>query len=249
MAIASVGSVGTAGHATNASGASWTVTGCTASAGDVLVLISASDNNGTTTGYSNEVASVTDSASNTWSILNDGTNNAAYVYSPTGVANDGAAVSVWRTKVTSALSSGTITITLNNSKDAKATSIWRYTVGTGMTLAAVSGTVMGYGENVDTTYMTALAISGLTSGEYLFFRGGAAERGFGSLTVSSGYTQVTPHAVSSPAMASAGEFRILTGTSSTSQPFYNDKADIATVFLALKEVAVSSSSAFFAHAG
>jgi len=242
MAIASVGNVGTAGHATNASGTSWTVTGCTASVGDIIILVSASDNHHTTYGYYNEVASVEDSASNVWSIVNDGTNDAAYVYSPTGSVNDGAAVSIWKTRVTSALSSGTITITLNNSKNAKATSIWRYTVDSGNTLSAVSGKTVGYGENVDTAYLTALSISGLSSDEYLFIRGGAAERAFGSLSVSSGYTEFTPHAASSPPMASAGEFRILTGTSSTSRPFYNDKADIATIFIALREVPITPDS-------
>jgi len=244
MAITSGGAVGSSGFANSTNQTSWTVSGCTASVDQEVIVVIASDNNHTTYGYYSDVSSISDSAGNTWAILNDGSNDAAYTYSPTGNVNDGAHVSIFKSKITNALSSGTITITLNSAKVAKVCTISKYSVETGYTLRCVSSKNVGCVKTTNRPYDTSLgslSISGLSSQEYLFLRGVAVEyyTEVDVTTATSGFTEGTAHAASGGSSSTSQgvgfEFKIATATSATSNPSFDRDADTASIFVALKE--------------
>jgi len=246
MAITSGGAVGSGGYTNTSNTTSWDVTGCSAAIDDEVIVIIAVDNYHTTYGYYSDVSSVMDSAGNAYSLLNDGTNDAAYVYSPTSNQNDGASVSVFKSKITSTLSSGTITITLGHAKKAKAATIWKFTVDSGNTLRCVSGKIIGKTKSNTTgsgAYLDAHTITSLASNEYLFLGAAATEVYYtidAGFTPTSGFTAITGHSADAGAApyddaAAGGEFKIATTTSATSQPYIQDKWDVASLFMALKE--------------
>jgi len=250
MAISSVGEVGTSGWGSTTSSTSWTISGCTASVDDEIIASIAIDNYQTTFGYYHDVASVADSAGNVWAALNDGSNNAAYTYSPTSSQNDGATIVLFKTKVTNALSSGTITVTLNHARTAKAASLWRFTVGAGNTLKCVSGKNIGEGRTVDEREtLASLSVSGLASAQYLFFRASAIETSnIDYPTYTSGYSSISPRqadaGTDSTSMTVGGEFRIQTTTSSTSSPISNFSGgkDCSSIMVALSESPITPDS-------
>jgi len=257
VSITSGGSIGSGGFTSTSSGTTLTITGVTASVNDEIILPIAADNYHTTFGYLHDIASVTDSAGNSWAILNDNTNDAAYTYSPTSTQNDGATIALFHTKVTSALSSGTITITLGHAKTAKAASPWKFTVGAEMRLAVMSSKTVGAGKTFDSVSrytawpLSSLSISGLQSNEYLFFRatGGEIATSPGSVTYTSGFSNINERIAntgSSPtSMICGAEFKVETTTSKTSSPaidMYPGTRDFSSIMIALKEVPIASAA-------
>ena len=232
MAFASIGSIGT-GTRTAAGTTTTITTSALANASDLVVVWIAKDNTSTTDGATSEVTNCTDSAGNQYVKAGEYTNSA-------GSANSGATVALWYCKLTSNLaSSGTITVTHDSVTDV-AISAWRFTMTSILRLASSATPVVS-----DTTaHGTSIALSGLPSKEYLFVRATAIEdEVLTTDTATASYT-ASDHLASTTAGAAtgniflAGEFRILTGTGSTSAPTYTGATtQSATIFVAFDEVA------------
>lgn len=233
MAIAEVGSLGT-GAEGNSSDTSFTLT-TTAdlNAGNEGILVIVSDNAAEATGETNHHTSVTDSGSNTWEKL------AEYTYSAASAAGDGLCTSFWRVRPGSTLSSGA-TVTMNQSANCaeKCASLHEFTATN--PLQYVTGSKQNSSQASPATNPESLAISGLTSKEYLFFRSVGKEiNSTTALTPTTNYTAIagTRSRNNAAAVIVRGEFRILTGTGSTSAPTLNVISDTVGIFLALEETA------------
>jgi hypothetical protein len=149
-------------------------------AGKVAFAIIAKDNTSTVDGNNNEVTSVVDNQGNIWEKQAEFTNGQ-------GSAGTGATISLWKSKITTALS-GANNLTFNfPSCTAKAVIACSFAVAAGndLQLAAAPVTLAA-----DAAGSQNLSISGLPSKQYLFIRLGAFEgplsgAGFGT---SSGHT-------------------------------------------------------------
>lgn len=234
MALGTGNTIGTGTR--TASGTSTTITTSAATvAGDVILVFCAKDNTGTTDENHNEFSGCTDTAGNSYLKAGEWTNSS-------GADNDGATVALYYSKTNNALgASGTITVSHDTDTDV-ALSAWKITtsgtsysfeIETSATPVVVDGTAHG----------ASIAISGLTSREYLFARATAIEdEVLTTDTATASYTAVTHLPSTTSGLATnnifcAGEFRILTGTGSTSNPTYTaSSTESATIFVAFKEV-------------
>jgi hypothetical protein len=208
------------------------------SVGEVAVLVVSCDNTATsdlTDGTSNEITSVTDASGNVWSKVSECREGSAG-------AGAGAVVAVFRSRITTQLnSSGNITANFANSITARAMAGYRYTVGTGKTLR-VAGTIQ-YAAT-EAADPPSMAISGLTSKEYLFFRAIGFERDnddvAAQFVATTNYTTLaasgTTGAGAATNMSAGGEFRIVTATGETSNPSTSPgTGDHAHLFIAFEE--------------
>lgn len=198
--------------------------------GFLVVLLIALDNTGTTDADFSEVSSVADSAGNTWIKRAEYTNGQ-------GSAGAGATISAWTSVLTTQIpTGGTITATLANSVTSKAMSGYVIKITNGNS-ASVSGSVQTLAN--DAADPGSMAISGLTSAEYLFIRAVAAEDNAATHTETASYTKfdvaTANTGTSATSMNCKGEFRILTGTGDTSDPTMT-AVDSASVFFAIGEV-------------
>lgn len=209
----------------------------TTTAGNVAVLHMAMDNRGTSDGNSSQLTSVVDSQGNTWNKVGEFTNTVG------GAAADGTTVAVWYSVLNTTLTGGvdTITTTYSGSLTAKAIVVKTFSIGAGNTVQVI-GTVQTL--NNDNSDAGSMTVSGLTSGEYLFFRATAQEtNNLVATTPTTGYTDIVGFNSGSAGneknhQAVSAEFRILTATNSTSDPTMSDTtADRASLFFALQEVA------------
>lgn len=236
MAFASVGTLGTGSSSSGGTSVAIT-TSATAEAGNLVVLIVALDNHSTSDQQTTEISSISDSGSNSWTKAGEYCNGQF-------AANDGATVSVWFSKLTTQIASGgTITATLANSKTYKCLTAWEFTVGSGTIQTA--GTLQT--EAVDSGDPGSMALSGLTSKEYLFVRGTAVKTSGGGtpfFTPTASHTEFTEVGAANE-MAAVGEFRILTGTGDTSNPSNTGSWHNASVFFALEEASNNGFFAFF----
>lgn len=245
MAFGAGNTIGT-GVGTAAGTTTTITTSAATAAGDFVVVYISKDNTGTTDAESNEVTSVTDSAGNVYRKDGEYRNSA-------GAANDGVVIAVFSSKHAAALSSGgTITITHDSVSD-RAAAAWKFTT---------SGTIAnGWSVGVEavatpvvddaTAHGTSISISsGLKSAEYLFFRAtGVEDEAFTTRTATASHTLAT-QVISTTSGANAantmadGEFRILTGTSDTSNPTFTTAASTqgATLFFAYTEYQASTQS-------
>lgn len=237
-AFASIGSIGTANS--TVSGSSLVITtGATLEAGNLGLCFMAKNNASTSDGNTNEVTSVTDSASNTYNKLWE------YTYAE-GAANAGGTIAVFYTIATSQLTSGgTITFNQSDARTSRAARCWEFTIAGTTTSITIAGTPQD--QNINGTDAASATISGLDSKEYLFVRALAVERDAGSAnTPTANYTNFTLALASTGAddtsMRFSGEFRILTGTGDTSDPssFSAANADGASTYFALQEVAAAT---------
>src|SRR5947208_9906637 len=237
-AFASGSSFCTANVSTSAT--SWTfATSAQLTAGNVGVIVLATDNLQTTNGNTNDHASITDAAGNTWTKARE------YTTGIDGVAND-ATVSVWYSKASFNLS-GNITVNLSGSIAAKAVTCWQFTMGAGNTIVLEDG-----GDKSDVQADAGLiTLSGLPSIEHLFIRGTASEASGQTYTASTNYTAFT-HTSStfvggstSSSMDARGEFRIFTATTDTTDPAMSSTArDRASTMVALREVGPAPAPTF-----
>jgi hypothetical protein len=208
-------------------------------AGNIAILWFAGDNTATVDGNDQLLSSVTDSKGNSWTVQRCFTN-------AQGAAAAGATTCLAWSKITTTLVSGTDTITANfSSITAKAILTREFTVAAGATIA-VAGTPQDLAN--DAADPGSMTISGLASGEYLFVRAIALERANAAITPTANYTNAGNNGTSGGAAASnmnvAGEFRIFTGTSNTSDPTAT-AVDNANIFIAFREVTPSTNQSAF----
>lgn len=198
------------------------------------------DNTNATDGNFGEVTSVTDSTGgNVWTKIAEFTNGQ-------GAAAAGCTVAVFMTQASTIIPVGaTITADIS-SVAARGIASHLLSIGAGNTVS-IAGTVQTLAN--DAAAAGSMSISGLSSGEYLFFRALAGEkRTYGTFLPTSGYAAAFvgygyDGGSNDTSINSAGEFDIATGTGSTSAPT-TDAVDWASVFFALQEVPQTSTLFF-----
>lgn len=209
-----------------------------AEVGNVMLCVFGIDNTGTADGTSSEIASVTDSSSNTYNFL-------AAFRNGQGAAAAGAQVEAWYSILGTLLSSGssTITLTTANTITDKVMQCIEFTIGAGNIITIEGAIQTGASDNADAGSLT---ISGIVSLEYLFLRGIAPESNAAtSMTATASYTLYpgagclnTLTGGEASDMGSCGEWRILTATGDTSDPtLVGTTNDNASIYMALKEAA------------
>src|SRR5688572_4999482 len=170
-AFANVGSFCAANHKTSSS--SWTgastpalTTTAQLDAGNLGIIILATDNLVTTDGKTNTHVSITDAAGNIWTKAREFTNGQT-------AAAAGATVSVWYSMVGVTLASGAgMTVTLSGNITAKAVTCWEYTMGAANVIAVSGGNDSA--QDAATNWGT-MTVGSLPSAEHLWVRGGAQE--------------------------------------------------------------------------
>src|SRR5437870_2263987 len=240
-AFASGSSFCTANVSTSAT--SWTfATSAQLTAGNVGVIVLATDNVATTNGNTNDHSSITDAAGNTWTKARE------YTTTETNAVADAATVSVWYSKASANLASGgNITVNLSGSIAAKAVTCWQFTMGAGNMIVLEGG-----GDKSDVQADAGLiTLSGLPNTEHLFIRGTASEASGQSYPASTNYTAFTHTSstfvggATSTSMDARGEFRIFTATTDTTDPAMSSTArDRASTMVALREVGLAPAPTF-----
>lgn len=233
MTIASGGTLGTGTHSTSASSFTFNTATNALAAGDFGLLVVSTDNIQTSTGNSTDHTSVLGS-NLVATKLGEYTNGQS-------AAGAGATVSAWLLEATGAVAIGTtITVNLSGAVVDKTSSFWKFTkaaghairVSTAFTpnpIVSAINAANGFGSS---------AFSGGASVSRLYFRALAKEaNSTTALTVSSGFTSITPQRSrnNAAAMCVRGEFRINTSTGETSNPTMAVVGDTAGLFFALEE--------------
>ena len=244
MSWANFGSLGGAGNGVAATSISHTTSTYNVSVNQIILTCIVVDNTTSTTdgNPTNEVSSVNDSTGgNTWIKIAEFTNGE-------GAAGAGCTVAVFMTQPATQINVGsTITATLNSSVTAKGISSYLFSVAAGSTVA-IAGAVQTLAN--DAAPVGSMAISGLTSGEYLFVRAMASEaQNFGSFALTSGFGHIFggwgyDGGTDAASMKMQGEWDLAAGTGSTSAPTGSRSVDWASVFFALQEVQPTSTLFF-----
>lgn len=228
MGIASLTSLGSVSDKTAGTSITLTTTD-SADPSILVVVIVAKDNAATADGNTSEVTSVTDTAGTSYVKAREFCN-------AQGAADAGATVAIYYGIPPVKLNTGdTIVANFSDSRTASCLSAWSYLIGVGSTMA-----VVGSGDLAnDAADPGSIAISGLTSGEYLYVRATAGEVASGlNWTATASYTNFanasTAGGASDTNMAIRGEFIIATGTGSTSDPTWT-AADCASTMVAFQE--------------
>lgn len=184
-------------------------------AGNVGVCIVAADNDGDGTDTNDFAGANSDAAGNTWVVLGENEVDP-------GSSQSGAVVEIVYTLATNTLASGaTIAFDLAAAKPSKAASCWEFTIPVGSTLTSM-GTEQKDDE-INTSTVAALTVSGLANREHLFLRAWATENDTAELpTYSVGWTSFlaagTTGSTANTNMQITGEFLITTAVSATSNP-------------------------------
>lgn len=202
-----------------------------ASIGDLVVLVIALDNIGTTDGDLSEVTLVQDQVGNTYSKAAEFTNGQ-------GGAASGATISVWYSVLVAALTgSGVFQAFYSGNSTAKAAHCGRFSKTAGTTI----GIQTSSGLPNDGADAGSITLSSLPSREYLFIRACAIENNTATGTASTNFTNITA-AVGTTGGGGAtnmwvqSEYRIVTTTSQASDPT-TGAADCASVMIAFYEIA------------
>lgn len=215
--------------------------------GDLILLVVATDNVQTTDGVTNLHTSVVTTASEvTWTKLSEFTNG------QTG-AGLGATVSLWISSPCPDTSVGLTTVNFASSITKKAMCWIGVSLPSGSTWQKAGTDQTRADDGIDPGSMT---LGSLTSGEYLWVRGIAAETNADTaITASSGWTPFggganasTTGGAAAANMAVAAEYDIATATTLTSDPTWT-AADCASVLVALKELASTPISGSDAGSG
>lgn len=233
MAFASKGTINRAASTTpNQASAALGVWSTAAAVGDLAVIVVAVDNNQTTDGDEGAVTSVTDSGGNVYS-------KAIEFCNGQGSAQAGATCSIWYSDITTAISAGTGSTTINfsnnASRDASAITGWLFTKAAGQTVAIAATNTLANDAgapgslNATTANIACLRIRGLASetNSVVAYTGTALWTQFNSVAANSGTdtTSMTVHA----------EFHISTGTSDASAPTWVVTEDHASAYVAFNE--------------
>lgn len=234
MAFAHVGNLGTA-FATTANQASLVLTTtATAAAGSVVVVLVAVDNNQTTDGDGTQVASVADSAGNSYARGKEFVNGQ-------GTAQTGAEVAIfWKLLDTQLASGGTITATFTTAAtaDASAMTAKNFSVAPGSTVA-VEGTPGGLANDAANAGSLDVTTANLSC---LRVRAIAAESNSTTALTPTASWAIFAQAVSGAGtsateMGIRGEWRIFTGTGAASAPTGGAGAvDHASAYVAFREI-------------
>lgn len=200
----------------------------TLTVGQVITARIAKDNVQTTDGNTSEVTSVTDTRSNTWTKAREFCNGQ-------GGAAAGAVIAIYYCVVTTQIEIGdTVTANFSSSITSKTIALDVFAKGAGSTVSVAGGADIAN----DGADPSSLAISGLSSGEYLFFRAIASESNSNTfLTVTTSHIamnqKVANTGTSATSMGVRGEHIIATGTGDTSDPtlFSADHASTMVAFL------------------
>jgi hypothetical protein len=237
LAEAAWTSIGTVCNAnsTTSNAAVTCTTSATAEAGNVVLLLGATDEASASGTDANtaECDTVTDSAGgNTWSKAREWMNAQA------ASAANGAIVCLWHSKLTNQIDSGG-TITLNfagGNRTSKAISAWEFTITGGNVVSVVAGTEAS-NDSADAGSLNLTT----PNAQHLWARAIATESdSTTAITVTTDFTAFTQAVADAGAaatgMAVRGEFRIFTGTSNASDPTV-PSADNASVYVALQEAA------------
>jgi len=207
------------------------------SVGDLVLACLASDNVQTTDGTSTLHSTLTDNAGNTYTKIHEYTIGK-------GASNGGATCSLWRCTLTNAVTtSNTITFALTLSKTAKCGVGCVFTNSGGA--VSVAGTPQVLANSVADP--GSMSLSGLSSKEYIFFRGIASETNSTALmTATAGFQRghdVTSGGGSAANMRAGYEWDIDTATGSTSDPTFSN-LDHASIFIAVEAAAGSGGFAY-----
>jgi hypothetical protein len=188
------------------SGATLAIGSVTAAIGDWLVIAIAADNAGTD-GVSS-VASVTDSAGNSYTLRSDTT------YDP-GAAADGATLAVFTCILTAALAAGTVTVNFSPNTTACAAIAYRVQPGSGDTIAFRA---VGAGSTGNGT-AASLTASSVESGDTLFSFAAhetrtavTADSDTTNGTWSAAYADLADTGAFATSMAVSGQFKTVTAT-------------------------------------
>lgn len=250
MALSSIGSGGIGSHSTSATSFTISNTALSINASDnhFAILAITVDNNATVDGDNGEITSVT-GGTGTWSKLGEYTNS-------NGAAAAGVTVACWLFKPSgNNATSTTFTINLGNAVVDKCASLWVFSHGAGNTVQLDPETTPQTAQVDAASGYGSCAFSGLTSQERLYFHSLGKEANVtGQITPTTNYTAIA--AVRSRNNAAAvitrGQFRIFTGTSTTSNPTHVASGDAAGVLVALEELVpttVSITAVTGAYAG
>lgn len=231
MAFTPDGSFGTANSTTAGTTLALTPT-TTLEVGKLAILVVSCDNEGQEIAnneaghFHDTVSAVTDTGGNVWRCL--GSN------SGTRATNAGASVAIFGSIITTQLTtSSTITVTFRVSLTAKAATGYEFT--TSSSSINVESLWRSYANPGDPE---AITLDDLPSREYLFIRAIGTETNNTSFTATTNFTPFTNATANTGTLASSmsadGEFRILTGTSATSDPT-KTSADNCSIFVALSE--------------
>jgi hypothetical protein len=213
MTFASGGTLGSKQSKTANQTSIQMTTSAVAEVDTLVVVFVAVDNNQTTDGDEGAVASIVDSASNTWVKVAEFCNGQ-------GTAQAGATISVWKSVIATQIASGgTITANLSNaaSRDATAISAWKFTKAASVTVL-IAGTPATLA--TDALDPGAITLGSLTSRAYLWIHGLAGEGPqTDAYTWDADYSQITGNGTTGSAAASnmhvRGGYRIFTGTTDT----------------------------------
>jgi hypothetical protein len=227
VTIASVGTCGTGAEATSTS--SWApVLAGNVLANDWVVVAVATDNINTTNADHSEHSLSGEGL--TWTKLGEWTNG-------NGSAAAGCTVSAWLARNTTGATIGTfdLSLTFSSAIVDKALSAWKFSAGAGLSL--VPGSLTFSATDGSQNYGSS-TISGLPSGERLYFRALAKEaNSTGQITPSSGFTAISTvrSRNNADAIIARGEFLIATSTGETSNPVHAVTGDTVGLFFALSE--------------
>lgn len=206
---------------------------------DVLVVFIATDNSSTTNGTDNgEVSSVTDSVAGNPNAYSKARERTA----TQGAANDGAMASIWYCKVAGRIeTTDSITVNFASNRTAKAVSLAVVRPALGATISVEGG---NHQTSADGTAVS-VALSGLTSGEYLWLGMSGVEGPAGDvITGDPDYTDVTRAGTTGGAAASNitnnPEVRIFTGSSDTFNQTLDVSRGFVALLVALKEAATAA---------
>lgn len=233
---ASVGTLGSANDKTAGTTIAIT-TGAVAEVGNVIIIEAACDNTSTSDGSTNEILSVADGSSNTYTKARE------YCNAGAGSGGTGVVVALFYARVTTELGSGgTITVTFANSITATAASAWEFTIS-GNTLTLVDGVDGDYNGGTDYGSLDLTT----SSEELLWVRGDGWEGDFSAAT----YTKTAAYAAAltgngTTAGSAAsnisvhGEHDIVTATTNASDPSLVTTSDKASVLVVLRQTTVAA---------
>lgn len=234
MAFAHVGNLGTALSSANNQASLVLTTTATAAAGSLVVVLVAVDNNQTTDGDATQVASVADSAGNSYARGKEFANGQ-------GTAQTGAEVAIfWKLLDTQLASGGTITATFTTAStaDASAMTAKNFSVAVGSTVA-VEGTPGGLANDAASAGSLNVTTANLAC---LRVRAIAAESNSTTALTPTATWAIFAQAVSGAGtsateMGIRGEWLISTGTGAASAPTGGAGAvDHASAYVAFREI-------------
>ncbi len=234
MTIAHAGATGTATGSTSASTLALATSTNAYAVNDFGILRVGTDNLAAVTGVSTDHTGI---SGWTGSVLKLG----EYTFSPSGVAGDGATISLWALDAAAAIATGTsLTINFSGACVDKVAALNRYTKAAGMGVRLAAGTTALTGSAAASASPGSLGFSGLTSAARTYLRAIANEANSATtLTPTTSFTAwLTQRSRNSAtlAMSLSGEFRTsVTSAGEVSNPTLASAGDNASLFVAIEE--------------